>query len=136
MSSKHLMAQLFPAPDNPVMMMRRSRSPASASGWLGLTGGLDKLHRSVGATLEHVHGSRARVPEDEQAIPLEAQLVNSLVERHGLRVGSPHHDRYWLVDRLRDAAHHWRRLPADPRGTWLLGGDALLLLPDLRDQPC
>src|SRR4249920_2991075 len=91
MSSKHLMAQLFPAPDRPVMMMSRARSGAGSAG-ADLAGGLDKLHPPVGTAPEDVHGPRPRVPEDEETVRLQAQLIHGLLEGHGLHAGSAHHD--------------------------------------------
>src|SRR6185295_8232190 len=100
MSSKHLIAQLFPAPDNPVMMMRRDRSPASGSAWAALAGGLDKLHRSFPSPPEDVDGAGAGVPEDQQAVGLKTQLIHRFLQRHRLGVGPADHHGRCLVGGL------------------------------------
>src|SRR5262245_56977702 len=134
MSSKHLSVQLFPAPDRPVMMMSRSRSPAPGSAWRDLAGGLDKLHRAVEASSQDVHRPGTLVPEDEKAVGAKAQLVDRLLDRHRLRVGPAHHDGSGVADRLRRAA---RSRGSDRTGSGRPGlprRDALLPSEDLRAQ--
>src|SRR5262245_49505902 len=136
MSSKHLSVQLFPAPESPVTMMRRSRSPISDSECDDLADGFDKLHGSVRTSSEDVDGTRARVAEDEEAIALEAELIDRFLEGHRLGAGpvDGHHWSGRVLSRLPGGSAHRQPPPLPHRSGALVPRDSLLPPADLLTQ--